>query len=151
MHPVHRGDLSARQLKGVIRSLMFLQTKIYGMGRFEKLKARLVANGKQQDRKLYPDNSSPTASIVSVMMCLATAASERRHAGAIDIGGAYLNAERTEGEAVIMELEPLLVRILTKIAPEIKPFVDEKGRLLVQLDKAMYGCIPKYFHGRWEE
>jgi cobalamin biosynthesis protein CobT len=58
--PVHREDLSARQLKRSIRSLMFLKTKFDGLGRFEKIKARLVANGKQQDRELYPDTYSPT-------------------------------------------------------------------------------------------
>jgi len=40
-----------------------------------------------------------------------------------------------------MELEPLLVSILGKVAPEIKPYVDEKGRLLVKLTKAMYGTL----------
>ena len=140
MHPVHRGDLSARQLKTVIRSLMFLKTKFDGLGRFEKIKARLVANGAQQDRKLYPDTSSPTAMLQSVMMCVLIAAKENRKAVAIDIGGAYLNAERS-GEDVIMELEPLLAKILAKIAPEVKPFIDEKGRMLVMVDKALYGCL----------
>ena len=141
--PVHRGDLSARQLKKVIRSLMFLKTKFDGLGRFEKIKARLVANGKQQDRELYPDTYSPTVALQSVLMCLTLAAAEGRKVCAIDIGGAYLNADRNsaEGEEVIMGLEPMLVAILGKVAPEIKPFVDEKGRLLVKLNKAMYGTL----------
>jgi len=141
--PVHRGDLSGRQLKKVIRSLMFLKTKFDGLGRFEKIKARLVANGKQQDRDLYPDTYSPTVALQSVLMCLTLAAAEGRKVCAIDIGGAYLNADResAEGEEVIMELEPMLVAILAKVAPEIKPYVDEKGRLLVKLNKAMYGTL----------
>jgi hypothetical protein len=139
--PVHRGDLSARQIKKVIRSIMFLKTKFDGMGVFEKIKARLVANGAMQDKALYPDNSSPTAMMQSVMMCLAVAAKERRKAAAIDIGGAYLNAERT-GEEVIMELEPGLTAILKAVAPEVAPFVDEgTGKLLVRLDRALYGCL----------
>ena len=76
LQPVHRGDLSARQLKRTIRSLMFLKTKFDGLGRFEKIKARLVANGKQQDRKLYPDTFSPTVALQSVLMCLTVAAAE---------------------------------------------------------------------------
>ena len=141
--PVHRGDLSPRQLKKVIRSLMFLKTKFDGLGRFEKIKARLVANGKQQDRTLYPDTYSPTVALQSVLMCLTVAAAEGRRVCAIDIGGAYLNADRDskEGEEVIMELEPSLVRILAMVAPQIKPYVDEKGRVLVKLTKAMYGTL----------
>ena len=141
--PVLRSDLSARQLKRVIRSLMFLKTKFDGLGRFEKIKARLVANGKQQDRSLYPDTYSPTVALQSVLMCLTVAAKENRKVCAIDIGGAYLNAERVceEGEEIIMELEPVLVNILKKIQPEVEPFIDEKGRVLVKLNKAMYGTL----------
>ena len=62
---------------------------------------------------------------------------------AVDIGGAYLNADRNseEGEEIIMELEPMLVSILSKFAPEVKPYVDDKGRVLVKLNKAMYGTL----------
>jgi hypothetical protein len=143
IQPVHRGELSARQLKQAIRSLMFLKTKFDGLGRFEKIKARLVANGKQQDRTLYPDTYSPTVALQSLFMCLTVAAAEGRKACAIDIGGAYLNAERVSpvGEEIIMELEPMLVSILAKVAPEVKPYIDEKGRVLVKLNKAMYGTL----------
>ena len=143
LQPVKRSDMSGRQLKKVIRSLMFLKTKFDAMGRFEKIKARLVANGKQQDRELYPDTYSPTVKLQSMMMCLTVAVKEARKVRTVDIGGAYLNAERNAdaGEEIIMELEPMLVSILAKVAPEIKPFVDEKGRLLAKLNKAMYGTL----------
>jgi hypothetical protein len=45
------------------------------------------------------------------------------------------------GEDVIMELDPLLAKMLAKIAPEVIPSIDEKGKLLVKLDKALYGCV----------
>ena len=138
--PVHKSELSRTQLKRTIRSLMFLKTKYDGLGRFEKIKARLVANGAQQDRKLYTDTSSPTVALQSVFTCLAIAAKEGRHISTVDIGGAYLNAEMT-GEEVIMELEPMLATIMKKLDPSIQPFIDERGRLLVRLDKALYGCV----------
>jgi hypothetical protein len=53
MRPVNRGEITLTALKKVIRSFMFLKTKFDGMGRFEKIKARLVAYGAQQDRKLF--------------------------------------------------------------------------------------------------
>lgn len=140
LHPVRRADLSNRQVKRIIRSLMFLKPKFDGLGRFEKIKARLVANGKQQDRSLYPDTSSPTAMMQSIFMCLVIAAVGRRKAATMDIGGAYLNAVMT-GEEVIMELDKMLTSILAKVAPEVKPYVDEKGRLLCKLDRAVYGCV----------
>lgn len=114
------------------------------MGRFEKIKARLVTNGKQQDRTLYPDTYSPTVALQSVLMCLTIAAKEGRKVCAIDIGGgAYLNAERVSevGEEIIMELEPMLVEILAKVAPEVVPYVDDRDVMLVKLNKAMYGTL----------
>eukprot|EP00392_Amoebophrya_sp_AT5.2_P019502 g20358.t1 len=122
-------------------SLMFLKAKFDGLGRFEKIKARLVANGAQQDKTLYPDNSSPTAAMQSILMMLTVAAKEKRKIAAIDIGGAYLNAEMT-GEEVVMELEPFLTKLLSQVAPEVVPFVDEStGKLYFRLDKALYGCV----------
>jgi len=47
-----------------------------------------------------------------------------------------LNAEMT-GEEVIMELEPMLAAILKKMDPAVQPYIDERGRLLVRLDRAL--------------
>ena len=110
------------------------------MGRFVKIKGRLVANGKQQDRDLYPNSSSPTAALSSLFMVLAIAANKKQKAAVIDIGGAYLNAEMT-GEEVLMELDPLLSKLALQTDPSIKPFIDERGVTVVKLDKALYGCV----------
>jgi hypothetical protein len=137
--PVNRGDLSAKQMKQIIRSSMFLKTKFDAKGIFEKIKARLVADGSKQDRALYPDNSSPTVAMQSLLMVLLVAAKEGRNAMKIDIGGAYLNADMT-GEEVIMEVDKMLTSIVKRYLPEIEPYVED-GKLLVRLDKALYGCV----------
>jgi hypothetical protein len=139
MHLVDRKNLSVRQLKKVIRSSMFLKSKFDAVGRFEKIKARLVADGRGQDRALYPDTSSPTVAVQSLMMCLVLAAMEHRKAAKIDIGGAYLNAEMV-GEEVIMELDETLSMIVSTIVPDAQQYM-ERGRLWVKLDKALYGCV----------
>lgn len=140
MHPVHWHDLSPEAKASKIRSFLFLKTKYDGLGRFEKIKARLVANGAQQDRKMYGNVSSPTAKSDSVLMVLAIAAYERHLVTAVDIGGAYLNAKMS-GEEMIMELDAMLTSLLLKVAPEVAPFIDKKGKVLVRLDKALYGCV----------
>ena len=139
MHPVRRADLSSDDLKRAIRSHMFLKAKFDATGKFEKIKARLVANGAQQDRKLYEDVSSPTVKLESVMILLVIAAREKMVVTAVDIGGAYLNAVMRDD--ILMDMDPLLTQLLCKVAPEVKPFVSEKGKLLMKLDKALYGCI----------
>jgi hypothetical protein len=141
---IAKENLSGRQRKKMIRSFMFLKTKFDAMGRFEKIKARLVANGKMQDKTLYPDTYSPTVMLQSVMMMLTIAAREGRRVCTLDIGHAYLNAERTEadGEDIIMEIEPYLVSVLKKEAPEVIPYIDKgTGKLYCKLNKAVYGTL----------
>jgi hypothetical protein len=139
LRPVSRSELSKTQIKKIIRSSMFLKEKFDARGKFEKLKARLVADGRQQNRALYPNNASPTVSVESLIMCLYIAARQRRKAAKVDITGAYLNAPMT-GEEVIMELDRTLTEIISKYLPEMKSY-ESNGKLLVRLDRALYGCV----------
>jgi hypothetical protein len=77
-HGVLVSDLTRDERDKVIRCSMFLKEKFAASGEFEKLKARLVAGGDQQDKGLYEDLylSSPTASTTSVLAIAAIAACE---------------------------------------------------------------------------
>jgi hypothetical protein len=118
---------------------MFFKEK-YNLGAFDKLKARLVGNGKDQIGIEAIDKASPTAKCESILMVLGIAASEERATLSADIGSAYLEATM-QGEDVHMQLDKLQVRLLTEIAPNLKPYVDDEGRMMVKLDKALYGCV----------
>jgi hypothetical protein len=63
---VHRSALTPAANGAVIRSSMFLKEKFLPSGEFEKLIARLVEGGDQQDKDLYDDLSAPTVSTCSV-------------------------------------------------------------------------------------
>jgi hypothetical protein len=139
-HPRAIESLTHKQLKKIIRSSLFLKEKFTAVGDFEKLKARLVAGGHMQDKSIYEDVSSPTVSTAATFLVAAIAAQEHRHVATLDIGGAYLNASMKEHE-VLMRLDPKLAMILTKIRPDYKQFLDKDGTLVVQLDKALYGCV----------
>ena len=138
-HPVRKAELSKTQRKKILRSLLFFKEK-YKQGEFEKLKARLVANGAQQDKQLYLDNSSPTATLAGVLLVLALAAKEGREVGVADIGTAYLNADIGD-EEIYIEVDQFVTSYLQKYKPEMQPFVDDTGRLVLKLEKALYGCI----------
>jgi hypothetical protein len=137
--PVKKGELTWQQRRQVIRSSMFMKSKYDARGVFEKIKARLVADGSMQDRSLYPNNSSPTVSMRSLFTCLGIAAREGRQVMKIDITGAYLNAEM-EGEEMLMRLDETTTSVLKSGLPEVIPFI-EGGTLIVRLDKALYGCV----------
>jgi len=121
---------------------MFLKDKYSASGVFDKFKARLVAGGDQQDKGLYENLSSPTAATSSVLTVAAIAASEGRNVITIDIGGAFLNADiAPTGIQVHMRLDRVMTQMLMQIDPTYQQYVEADGSMVVQLDKALYGCV----------
>ena len=139
--PVHMSVLSSTEKHGIIRSQMFLKEKYLPTGEFEKLKARLVAGGNQQDKDLYDDLSSPTVSTSAVMTVFSIAAYELRNAVVVDIGGAYLNKDMDTGVVVHMRLDAMMSKMMMKLDPEYEHYTDNRGCIVVRLDKALYGCV----------
>ena len=62
--PVNLKGLTNDEKHRIIRSSMFLKEKFLASSDFEKLKARLVAGGDQQDKSFYEDLSAPTVGVV---------------------------------------------------------------------------------------
>ena len=100
MHPVLFANLSKKQRKKVMRSCMSLKEKFNSHGEFLKLKSRLVANGKQQERTEIDKANSPTARLAALFISLVIAAHEDRKASIHD----FLNAEMS-GETVHVVLD----------------------------------------------
>ena len=138
---MRKDKLTREQIRKAIRSSMFLKEKFDAAGNFEKLKARLVTGGHQQDRDLYENLSSPTVTHETVMVVIAIAAARGRLICTVDITGAYLECEMPDGDEVIMVLDPLLTRLLNEIDPSVTGMQDGKGRTYVRLSKALYGCV----------
>lgn len=138
--PVKREDQSSDDMKRAIMSFLFLKAKETPSGDFDKLKSRLVANGKQQDENLYTNKSSPTAKLEHIFVCLALAAKFGWDCSIFDITGAYLEAD-WEGPKQLVWLEKRIVDILVAAHPKYKEFVQKDGRILTQAIKALYGCL----------
>jgi hypothetical protein len=145
-HPVEKSSLTNKQISGIIRSSMFLKEKYDSTGKFDKLKARLVANGNMQDKTIYGDNmSSPTSALSSVFTIAAIAAHENRSVKTLDIGGAYLNADMHKtGIDVYMRLDGKMVDILCEMNNTYNKYrvkSDKGDYIIVNLDRALYGCV----------
>ena len=78
--PVCWEYLTEAERKSIIRSSLFLKEKFTASGVFDKLRARLVAEGHMQDRAIYSDVeiASPTVSTSSIFLIAAIAAKEGR-------------------------------------------------------------------------
>ena len=142
--PIAGVKLTATQRSAIIRSSMFLKRKNNPDGTFNKLKARLVAGGDQQNKGLYDDLSSPTVSTSAVLTLIAVAAHERRHVAVVDISGAYLNANMSK-----VRLDRTMANFITNIDSRYKKYEDAGGGIIVLLKKALYGCVDSA--GLWYE
>lgn len=141
-HGVKSKNLTVPQRKAIIRSSMLLKDKYLASGTFDKFKARLVAGGNQQDKSLYENLSSPTAALTFVFTVVAIAAQEKRHRVVIDIGGEFRNADMAPtGINVHMRLNRVMTEMLVDIDASNIEFVHRDGTMVVQLDKALYGCV----------
>ena len=89
--PMHLFDMTGEERKSIIRSKTFMKEKTLADGSFDKLKARLVAGGHQQNRSIYTkeETASPTVGTASVFTCAAIAAHERRGGITMDLAAAF--------------------------------------------------------------
>jgi hypothetical protein len=138
---VKAANMKSAERMSVIRSSMFLKRKTDPDGSFDKYKARLVAGGDMQDRKLYEDLSSPTVATSTVFTIAAIAAHERRHVAVVDIGSAFLNSKMPQGVPVHMKLDKTMSEYLVGINPKYAEFRETNGTFTELLKKALYGCV----------
>jgi hypothetical protein len=125
----------------ILRCFVFLVEKILANREVDKIKARLVANGAQQKREMYPNKSLPTASIHGIFTFFAVVAYIRDYSVAkIDFKGACIQMEITESP-IYMKMDKKLTSAAISILPELQAYVTMEGTLYTRLLKALYGCI----------
>ncbi len=82
------------------------------------------------------------ASTASVLAVASIVAREGRSVVVMDIGGDFLNADITSTVVKVhMRLDKVLTAMLVLISPKHSKCVEEQGTSVVQLDKAVYGCV----------
>ena len=125
----------------ILNSHMFVVNKFNANGDFEKVKARLVADGRDQDPAMYPNKSSPTVAIHSVFTVLGMAAEKRwRIVAKVDIKGAFVQTPMI-GPPIFMRLDPKVVQYAKELYPEFDEYLWQSTSLYTVMLKAMYGCV----------
>ena len=148
----HIRELSPAQVKKIIPSQMNVTTKVDptsdGHGRIvtTKAKARLVAGGDRQDRSQYTrsDTTSPTCTITGLFAHIALAASEGEEVAVTDVTCAYLNAAMPKDDPtklVFLRVDAFITPMLVRANPAMAQYVSQTGTIIVELDRALYGCI----------
>jgi len=125
----------------LLESNMFVVEKFTASGEHDKWKARIVADGRSQDRALYPDKSSPTLAIHSLFTVFAFYAGLTGYLmSKVDIKGAFVQTPMT-GPPIYMRMRSKLAKQVVDLYPHYVPFLQDDGSLLMQILKAMYGCV----------
>jgi Reverse transcriptase (RNA-dependent DNA polymerase) len=149
----HTIERAIRTLKEtILRSIMNVVEKYHptlddkGDRIFDKVKARLCVDGRAQERDRYlPEEiESPTASISAIFTIAQIAAVEERFVMIGDVGSAYLNAVMptdNPDKILYISIEPDVASEIIRQDATFAPFQRANGTLVVQLNKALYGCI----------
>ena len=125
----------------IYNSHMFSVEKFFADGTHDKFKSRLVFDGRDQDPELFPDRSSPTVALHSLMACLAIASANGiTQVGKIDVKGAFIQTEM-EGPPLYIRCDVELTKLIVAHLPGVKKYVTPEGKLYCRLLKALYGCI----------
>jgi hypothetical protein len=153
LKPVNFFELSSEDRSQVIRAHMFLKFKYKADGLFDKVKARLVANGDEQDFETIEETYAPTVNPISVFTQLAVTVHRKMYVSAHDVKKAFLLKEITNGKRIIAKIGPEETKLWLMVYPELQPLVAPDGCLYFLLLAYMYGLAeaPNQFNGLADE
>jgi hypothetical protein len=121
-------------------SFIFVKDKTRPGGTFESVKARMVCNGANQKDHMFELISSATVGLTSVFIVLNIATYFKCKVRTFDIKGAFLHAEFTpQDEIIYTKVSKEVASIWVTLDLTALEFLDHKGKLLLQLDKFIYG------------
>ncbi len=110
--PQHANDLSEKDKKKALLSLIFLKEK-----KNKDTKARSCANNPQGEHIAKEEAAAPTVALESMFITPTIDAKERRNVVTIDIPGAFLHANNDD--YLIMKMVGTLAELMVKTNPKL--------------------------------
>ena len=142
MHTLPRED---RYELGILDTKCFLEMKRDG-----RCKARIVAGtGRtRQDPGQYGQVDSAAIRTESVMILIKVAAQQMLNLSVLDVPGAFLHATMQDlrkghdpDTPRYVRLSGMLAEVIVRLKPEWKEYMNDKGELIMELKRALYGLI----------
>eukprot|EP01039_Chlorochromonas_danica_P011367 gene11368-12697_t len=137
--PINKESIPRNQWKEIVPSHMFFKFKYKADGSFDKVKARLVANGNLQHPDTIMDTYAPTVSPISVLTILNLAAHRGSTIAAYDIKGAFLLTPIEDGRFMAIKIPKPVAIIWIAIKPDHAKYLTSEGELILKLNKYIYG------------
>ena len=142
MHTLPRED---RYELGILDTKCFLEMKRDG-----RCKARIVAGtGRtRQNPDQYGQVDSAAIRTESVMILIKVAAQQMLNLSVLDVPGAFLHATMQDlrkghdpDTPRYVRLSGMLAEVIVRLKPEWKQFMNDKGEVIMELKRALYGLI----------
>jgi hypothetical protein len=145
---VKPNKLTNEERKNAVPSHMFLKFKYKADGSFDKVKARLVANGDRQHPDAIGETFSPTVNTISVATQLNIAAIKGLEVAAYDMKAAFLHTPVEEDRKIYIKVSKDVAKIYVSVFPDLATFLTPEGELLFQALMYMYGLAeaPRKFN-----
>ena len=136
-------NLTEKQRRAIIPSFMFFKNKYGKDGKLLKVKARCVGSGDYQDKLGMDPNlmNSSTVRTSSYFTLLGIGVAKKREITIADVKSAYLQADLPDELIIHMRLNKKMSEALIRIDNSYRDYLTEKGEIIVQLKKALYGLV----------
>jgi hypothetical protein len=140
-HFQHFHEVPPEERNQILNTFMFIKNKETPDGKFERVKARLVANGKNQHEDLYDLISSSTVNTASVFLLMNIASLHKCSLVSYDIKGAFLHAQfqKPSDKDTYIRIQKEVATIWCEQQPEASQYIQSDGTLILLLDKFIYG------------
>ena len=140
--PKHWHELTKEERADALKYLMYLKEKRDG-----RIKGRGCADGRKQ-RAYIPkaEASSPTATLMGIMLTCMIDAYEKREVATVDIPGAFLQTKMpADDRDVHVVLDGRMAELLAKISPEdYQKYVHQhrgQSQIYCKLNVSLYGTL----------
>jgi hypothetical protein len=158
LRPLSQREVTKQVLEKTIPCHMFLKFKYKADGSFDKVKARLAANGDKQDPDTIGETFAPTVNPVSVKTHLNITVREQLLLSAYDIKGAFLmtlmeEARKQNGDMIYIRIPKKLAEVWLEFFPEDELYVLEDGTMICCVETYLYGLAesPNRFNKLFDE
>jgi len=150
--PIKPSRVNATIRRRMIPAHMFLKFKYKADGSFDKVKARLVANGNMQDPDTIGETFAPTVNPITVKIVLQITATDAMFLSAYDIKGAFLLAEMEDGEVLYIRVPANVCKFWVELYPHLAAYLDASGSLVFELERYIYGLAksPNRFNSLYD-
>jgi hypothetical protein len=137
--PIRPTNYTPSMRKRTVPAHMFFKMKYKADGSFDKVKARLVANGDKQHPDTIGDTFSPTVNPITVKTQLQTTVAKSMFLSAYDIKGAFLLSKVEDNDIIFIRVPSNICSYWIKRYPYLAKFQNDDRSLIFQLKKYIYG------------